>query len=71
MEKRKKEKALGIWARDSESLCSVMGVYLTPVTVVGVRGEDKENFLVIAHVGVVDHGHLLVSIDKSAKADQR
>lgn len=48
-----------------------MGVYLTPVTVVGVRGEDKENFLVIAHVGVVDHGHLLVSIDKSAKADQR
>ncbi len=23
------------------------------------------NFLVIAHVGVVDHGHLLVSIDKS------
>lgn len=44
---------------------SVMGLYPTPVTVVGVRGEDKVNFLVIAHVGVVDHGHLLVSIDKA------
>lgn len=44
---------------------SVMGLYPTPVTIVGVKGDDKVNFLVIAHVGVVDHGHLLVSIDKA------
>ncbi|MBO6129635.1 MAG: flavin reductase family protein [Pseudobutyrivibrio sp.] len=44
---------------------SVMGLYPTPATVVGVKDGDKVNFLVIAHVGVVDHGHLLVSIDKA------
>ncbi len=45
---------------------SVMGLYPTPVTVVGVVTErGNVNFLTIAHVGVVEHGHLLVSIDKS------
>ena len=45
---------------------SVMGLYPTPVTVVGlVTEENTVNFLTIAHVGVVDHGHLLVSIDKA------
>ena len=48
-----------------KDLGSVMGLYPTPVTIVGVKGDDKVNFLVIAHVGVVDHGHLLVSIDKA------
>ncbi len=45
---------------------SVMGLYPTPVTVVGVVLKDgRTNFLTIAHVGVVEHGHLLVSIDKA------
>lgn len=45
---------------------SVMGLYPTPVTVVGVVTEAGQvNFLTIAHVGVVEHGHLLVSIDKA------
>lgn len=45
---------------------SVMGLYPTPVTVVGVVTEKgRVNFLTIAHVGVVEHGHLLVSIDKA------
>lgn len=44
----------------------VMGLYPTPVTVVGTVYEDgKVNFLVIAHVGVVEHGHLLISMDKA------
>ena len=44
----------------------VMGLYPTPVTVVGTVFETgKVNFLVIAHVGVVEHGHLLISVDKA------
>lgn len=42
----------------------VMGLYPTPVTVCGTVLEDgRVNWLTIAHVGVVEHGHLLVSID--------
>ena len=43
---------------------AVMGLYPTPVTVCGtVLADGRVNFLTIAHVGVVEHGHLLVSID--------
>lgn len=45
---------------------NVMGLYPTPVTVVGVVTETgRVNFLVVAHVGVVEHGHLLISVDKA------
>lgn len=44
---------------------AVMGLYPMPVTVVGVVNGDRVNFLTIAHVGVVEHGTLLVSIDKN------
>ena len=43
---------------------AVMGLYPMPVTVVGVVNGGRVNFLTIAHVGVVEHGKLLVSIDK-------
>jgi len=42
-----------------------MGLYPMPVTIVGVVSGGRVNFLPIAHVGVVEHGHLLVSIDKN------
>lgn len=44
---------------------SVMGLYPMPVTVVGVVNGDRVNFLTIAHVGVVEHGTLLISVDKN------
>jgi len=44
---------------------SVMGLYPTPVTVVGLMNGERVNFLTIAHLGVVDHGSLMISIDKS------
>jgi len=44
---------------------SVMGLYPTPVTVVGLMNGERVNFLTIAHVGVVDHGSLMISIDKA------
>lgn len=44
---------------------SVMGLYPTPVTVCGTVVEGRVNWLTIAHVGVVDHGTLLISVDKN------
>ena len=49
---------------------SVMGLYPMPVTIVGTVLENGQvNFLPIAHVGVVEHHHLLISMDKSHKLD--
>lgn len=45
---------------------AVMGLYPTPVTVVGTVLEDgRINWLPIAHVGVVEHGKFLISVDKA------
>ena len=44
---------------------SVMALYPTPVTIVGLVKDGQVNFLTVAHVGVVEHGHLLISIDKA------
>lgn len=49
---------------------SVMALYPTPLTVVGTVLENQNvNFLAIAHVGVVEHGHLLISVDQSHQLD--
>lgn len=49
---------------------SVMGLYPMPTTLVGTVLEDgRVNFLPIAHVGVVEHGHFLISVDQSHKLD--
>ncbi len=44
---------------------SVMGLYPTPVTVVGTVAEGRVNWLPIAHVGVVEHHHFVISVDKA------
>ena len=46
---------------------SVMGLYPTPVTIVGVVSGEQVNFLPIAHVGVVEHNTFLISMDKTHK----
>jgi flavin reductase (DIM6/NTAB) family NADH-FMN oxidoreductase RutF len=43
---------------------AVMGLYPTPVTVVGTVVDGRVNFLTIAHVGIVEHGSFLISVDK-------
>lgn len=44
---------------------AVMGLYPMPVTIVGVVSGERVNFLPIAHVGVVEHDTLLISVDKN------
>jgi len=50
---------------------SVMGLYPTPVTVCGTVVDGRVNFLTIAHVGVVEHGTLLISVDTSHELSTR
>lgn len=49
---------------------AVMGLYPMPTTIVGTVLENgRVNFLPVAHVGVVEHGHLLISVDQSHRLD--
>ena len=49
---------------------AVMGLYPMPTTLVSTVLEDgRVTFLPIAHVGVVEHGHFLISIDQAHKLD--
>lgn len=49
-----------------KDLGNVMGLYPTPLTLVGTVLEDgRTNWLPIAHVGVVEHGHFVISVDKA------
>ena len=54
-----------------KDLGGVMGLYPTPVTVVGTVVEGRVNFLTIAHVGVVEHGAFLISVDKAHEFSDR
>ena len=44
---------------------AVMGLYPTPLTVVGTVVDGRVNWLPIAHVGVVEHTRFLISVDKA------
>lgn len=44
---------------------AVMGLYPTPVTVVGTVVDGRVNWLTVAHVGIVEHQTFLISIDKA------
>ncbi len=48
-----------------KNIGSVMGLYPMPVTVCGTVIDGKVNWVTIAHVGVVDHKILLISVDKN------
>ncbi len=48
-----------------KNIGSVMGLYPTPVTVCGTVIDGKVNWVTVAHVGVVDHKILLISVDKN------
>ena len=46
-----------------KNIGSKFALYPTPATVVGTVGEDgKVNFLLVAHIGIVSHSKLLVSM---------
>lgn len=54
-----------------KNIGSVMGLYPTPVTVCGTVVAGKVNWLTIAHLGVAEHGVLLISVDKNHELSNR
>lgn len=46
---------------------AVMGLYPSPLTVCGTVIDGKVNWLTIAHVGIVEHKILSISVDKNHK----
>lgn len=53
-----------------KNLGSVVALYPTPVTVVGVMDQDKPNWLMIAHIGIISHDRIMISCAKSHKSDE-
>lgn len=48
-----------------KNIGSVVGLYPTPVTVIGTVVEDKVNWMNVAHVGILGMAHIHVSINKN------
>lgn len=44
---------------------SVLALYPTPVTVVGAMVDGKPNWLLVAHVGILGHDRILISLAKT------
>jgi flavin reductase (DIM6/NTAB) family NADH-FMN oxidoreductase RutF len=41
-----------------KNLGSKLALYPTPVSVVGVMAEDKPNWVLVCHIGIVSHDHV-------------
>ena len=42
-----------------------MALYPTPVTVIGAMKEDRPTWTLVAHVGIIGHDRILVSLASS------
>lgn len=45
-----------------KNIGSQLALYPTPVTVIGAMNEEKPTWTLVAHVGIIGHDHVLVSI---------
>ena len=53
-----------------KNIGSVLALYPTPVTVVGADVNGKENWLLVAHVGIMGHDHIMISCAKPHYTNQ-
>lgn len=51
-------------------LGSVLGLYPTPLVVVGTMVEGKPNWILVGHAGVIGHDHILISLAKQHYTNQ-
>lgn len=42
-----------------------MGLYPTPVTILGLQNEERVNWINIAHVGIIEHDIMILSLNKA------
>lgn len=48
-----------------KDLGSVIGLYPTPLVVVGVVINERPNWMLVGHLGIIGHDHIMVSLAKS------
>lgn len=53
-----------------KSLGSTNALYPMPIVVVGTEVNGKTNYITIAHVGIIDHGTLSISMGKNHYSNQ-
>lgn len=53
-----------------KDLGSVLGLYPTPLVVVGAMVNGKANWLLVGHLGIMGHDHIMVSLSKSHYTNQ-
>lgn len=53
-----------------KNLGSVLALYPTPVTVVGTMIDNKPNWLLVAHIGIMGHDRIMVSCAKPHYTNQ-
>lgn len=53
-----------------KNIGSLLALYPTPVTVVGTKTGDRVNWLQVAHVGIIGHDRILISLAKAHYTNQ-
>lgn len=53
-----------------KNLGSLLALYPKPLTVVGAMVNDKPNWLIVGHTGIIGHNRVLVSMSKSHYTNQ-
>ena len=55
---------------EKKSIGNKLALYPMPLTVVGANADGKPNWLLVAHLGVIGHDRILVSMNKSHYTNQ-
>ncbi len=55
---------------EKKNIGSKLSLYPTPVTVVGADANEKPNWLLVAHIGIVSHSKILISMSQSHYTNQ-
>lgn len=55
---------------EKKNIGNVLALYPKPMTVVGAEVEEKVNWLVVGHTGIIGHDRVLVSMSKSHYTNQ-
>ena len=50
---------------------SVLGLYPTPLVVVGAMVEGKPNWLLVGHLGIMGHDRIMVSLAKTQRCSEK
>lgn len=53
-----------------KNIGSALALYPTPATVVGAKVKGKVNWLLVAHVGIIGHDRILISLAKAHYTNQ-